>query len=197
MSKHTVVFRVTPARFPQAYAAGRAPTVRKTETKMTRRRRPRESTLRDALEMYTSPEPMSGCWLWTGTICHNGYGQLTWNGKVSRAHRLSFELATGKSAVGFSVCHKCDNRCCVNPDHLFIGTQKDNLVDMVRKGRANKPFGEKHHSAVLTDAQVEQIRFEYVMHSREHGTNALARKYGVTSKHIWLIVNGKSRKRAA
>jgi len=75
------------------------------------------------------------CWLWTGTRQHNGYGRILVDGRMRQAHRVSYELTFGPVPAGLQVCHKCDNPPCVNPDHLFVGTQSDNLFDQGRKGR--------------------------------------------------------------
>lgn len=84
------------------------------------------------VDEFISPEPMSGCWLWTGNLTH-GYAAL---GK-KRIHRLMWEREHGPIPQGLYVCHKCDVPLCVNPSHLFLGTQKDNIQDMIQKGRAN------------------------------------------------------------
>ena len=100
------------------------------------------------------PEPTSGCWLWTGWMA-NGYGVLRINGKMVRAHRLSFELHHGKIPPGEDVCHKCDTPTCVNPDHLFAGSRKINMQDCVAKNRIAK--GSRHGRAKLTEDDVRFI----------------------------------------
>jgi hypothetical protein len=103
-----------------------------------------------------SPEPNTGCWLWAGVAITGGYGHFSINGRSRSAHRASYELFRGKIPSGLVVCHTCDVRLCVNPDHLFVGTQSDNMRDAVAKGRL--PSGEAHFSAVLTDRVVWCIR---------------------------------------
>ncbi len=83
------------------------------------------------------------CWLWTGAINGSGYGNVRVDGAVRPTHRVSFEIAIGPVPVGLEVCHRCDNRPCVRPDHLFVGTSRDNKQDSVRKGRA-RGGGAKH-----------------------------------------------------
>lgn len=163
---------------------------------MARAHRSERTTLAEFLEMNTSPEPMSGCFLWTGFVNRQGYGRIRWQGRNELVHRLSYELSTGVHPGAKFVCHKCDNPSCLNPDHLFLGTAKDNNKDRASKGRNMKGYwGGAHPRAILTDAQVVQIRIEYVKHSRDHGTPALARKHGVTQQTVWEIVTGKIRKR--
>jgi len=108
---------------------------------------------------YTE-EPNTGCWLWTGAINSSGYGNVRYNGKVDGAHRISYLLYKGPIVHNLNVLHTCDNPCCVNPDHLFLGTAKDNVLDCKSKGRLNRigPKGENQHMAVLTEDLVRWIR---------------------------------------
>ena len=108
--------------------------------------------------------PYTGCWIWTAHIASSGYGKIRHQGRIKRAHRLSYELHIGPIPEGggyyetLCVCHHCDNPTCVNPDHLFIGSQADNLRDMADKGRGAPPFGENHGRSKLTESDVIAIR---------------------------------------
>lgn len=100
------------------------------------------------------------CWLWIGKLTSNGYGQFSINRKMVRAHRVSWELHHDTIPSGMYVCHTCDNKLCVRPEHLFLGTPKDNMQDMLKKGRGRfvKVFGENNGNAKLTSSDVERIK---------------------------------------
>lgn len=133
------------------------------------------------------PEPMSGCWLWTGNT--NGrYGTLGFNNKPLYAHRFSYELYHGKFDKKLDVCHKCDVNLCVNPQHLFVGSRKDNMRDCLLKGRF--AHGSKHKNAKLNEQAIVEIIQSYdngFKNQRE-----LAEQFGVTQTLIGRIVRGKS-----
>lgn len=108
------------------------------------------------------PEPMSGCWLWLGATVNGGYGVLSLGKRhlLGRAHRLSLEIAGIEIPPGLLVLHRCDTPPCVNPAHLFVGTDADNVADKIRKGRARWGVlhGEDKPQAKLTSAEVVAIR---------------------------------------
>lgn len=92
-------------------------------------------TVADRLAKWTSPEPNTGCWLWTGAVDGGGYGVIGIGSRNVKAHRAHYEMAVCKISVGKVLLHTCDNPGCVNPKHLVEGTQKDNVADMIAKGR--------------------------------------------------------------
>lgn len=87
---------------------------------------------------HTDKNAGDGCWLWLAAKYPSGYGQCYHEGRVQPAHRVSWKLFRGEIPEGMVICHKCDNPACVNPEHLFVGTQQDNLHDMCIKNRARK-----------------------------------------------------------
>lgn len=131
------------------------------------------------------------CWLWTGPRLRNGYGQIRLpRGKGTTAHRASWMVHCGDIPNGLSVLHRCDVRLCVNPDHLFLGTQQENMTDMVQKGRQGKPRGERCGSSKLNDKAVASIRKDYA--TGRFTMFELADRYGVVFGTIWQIVRLKT-----
>jgi hypothetical protein len=133
------------------------------------------------------------CWKWLGVKSKDGYGafNLHIGNKVYRkvrSHRLSYEFYKGEIPSGMLVCHKCDNRECINPEHLFLGTQKDNLLDMRRKGRSL--HGHKNPKSKFSQEQLAIIRSELL--SAELSMQKLANKYGVNLCTIKRIKYNKS-----
>jgi hypothetical protein len=146
-----------------------------------------------AERFWAKVEKGDGCWLWTGAVYTCGYGRFTYTDATGRrhdtgAHRFSLALSEGDRPSPMCACHRCDVKPCVRPDHLFWGTQQDNLRDMAEKGRAVR-----NGRAKLTDEQVAEIRARY-------GTGtlkALAAEYGVHEQTIFKIAHGLRRKEAA
>jgi hypothetical protein len=137
----------------------------------------------------------NGCWEWTSNKNNKGYGMFKISAAVGNhlAHRVAFELANGRFPDGLCVLHRCDNPLCVNPEHLFLGTMKDNVQDMDAKGRrvSNGPKvrGELNCNAKLTDAAVIAIRTAYVAGET---TLDLANRYEINRRSIPDILSGKS-----
>jgi hypothetical protein len=135
-------------------------------------------SLADKLSDQSIPEPNSGCWLWTsGSINSSGYPFV---GKVA-AHRCAWLAFRGPIPPGAHVLHRCDNRLCVNPDHLFLGDNAANVADRVAKGRSADMRGERNSNAKLTPADVLAIHRDM----RPHRT--VAKTYGITGKTVKSI----------
>lgn len=142
------------------------------------------------------------CWLWESSLSGNGYGTFFSyeNGNRRKpkhivAHRLSWELFRGPIPEGFWVLHKCDVRACVNPDHLFLGTAKDNTRDMFKKERGYRfspKHGPAHPKSKLSQEQAEQIRKLYA--SGNHTYRTLGKMFGVAHNSIQRIVLNASYK---
>lgn len=129
------------------------------------------------------------CWLWTGALDRYGYGRANRGVPSLRtgAHRVSWEIVNGEVSAGLFVCHRCDVPACVNPAHLFLGTNAENLADALKKGRIRR--GEEQGCAVLTEAQVIEIRWRLAV--GDDG-RALAREFGVAEMTVSSIKSGRT-----
>lgn len=150
---------------------------------------------KDRLKAMTVVNPITGCWEWQG--CKRaGYGHTIIGSRKDRtrhtiqAHRLAYMLWKGEIPDGYCVCHKCDNRACINPDHLFVGTRKDNADYRDRKGRNVIKIGEEKTNAKLTRKIVKDARWEHVYKGTTY--SELARKYGVSWQAMFCAIKGKT-----
>lgn len=137
-------------------------------------------------EDWLKPNKQTGCLEWTGSTTRYGYGRIRIGRRLYLAHRVAFIRAYGLIPEGKYVCHQCDNPACCNPEHLFLGTQFENMADMYRKGREPNKLGQNNPASKLTDADVRQIRKMYAAGGVSQA--ALGRKYGVSTVMIGLIV---------
>ena len=156
------------------------------------------------------PRGMESCWEWEGSKERDGYGYFKASRHIGEpavrisAHRFSFELANGAIPSGMLVLHKCDNRPCVNPHHLFLGTHRDNMADMVRKGRSasgarngmrihperlHLTRGERNGRSKLTDESVLEVRRRL---TAGESNGELARAFGVSSAAISFIAQRRT-----
>lgn len=124
---------------------------------------------------YYQKKGQSDCWIWSGPIGSNGYGNLTENKKYFAAHRISWNLYRGPIPKGAFICHVCDNPLCVNPNHLFLGDPKINIEDANNKGHLNKP------RIRLTKYQKLMIRSRK---SSGHKTKDVAREFNISTRHV-------------
>ena len=125
----------------------------------------------------------NGCWFWCGAIDRYGYGVFKINGRTVKAHRCAYTLFVGEISIGMCVCHLCDNPRCVNPDHLFLGSQRDNMFDKTKKGRVAR--GECLKKSKLLPASVRRIRL-----AARSGTKpqVIAQRFGISLSTVYRII---------
>lgn len=156
----------------------------------------------DIMEIFPDrvlPEPNSGCWLWTGDISSSGYGLVKYKSGGRRrtgAHRISCALAYADLGDKLAL-HKCDNKLCVNPEHLYAGTKSDNGRDAYARGKNGNQArrrGARHPAALLTDAQVSEIRSlpNGRMQRGASVISEMAKRFGVSAATIYDVRQGRS-----
>lgn len=150
----------------------------------------KHATPEAAFWFHVTPGAPDACWEWQGTKNNCGYGLASFGGGYRMAHRLSYELHYGPIPAGLCVCHTCDNRACVNPAHLWLGTCAENHADKWAKGRGVRLTGERSGSSKLTWDDVRAIRHLYALGGHSH--RSLGRQFGVSGPAICAIVNGKT-----
>ena len=157
----------------------------------TRLSLPQAVSMRERIETYSEKITESGCWVWGRALNFQGYGITTdGTGRSKAAHRASYETFIGPIPKGMWVLHKCDVPACVNPGHLFLGAQQDNVDDMHLKGRG--VYGEKQWKSKLSILLVNEIRDKLAAESYLGLQKALAMEYGVSRSVICQIASGKS-----
>jgi HNH endonuclease len=143
-------------------------------------------------KLFNSIEEQPGpldtpCWIWTK--CTARYGRVAWKGQTRDAHRLSYIAFIGPIPDGFQVNHHCDAGHCIRPDHLYLGTQRHNIEDKYRRGRANHASGEANGMAVITEAQAAEIK--YLALEGQLSQQEIADLYGVVSTTVTRIKSGE------
>lgn len=144
-------------------------------------------SLADKLKIKT--KQVGDCLVWTGDKSKRGYGRIRINRVRKFAHRVAYELSKGAIPVGLVVMHSCDNPSCINPAHLSVGTQGENVNDMHQKGRTNYLTGDLHPKEKLTKEIVELIRNRHVKSHRTNGAAALAREFNVSKQAVLALLN--------
>lgn len=143
--------------------------------------------MRGHQRFWAKVQKTEACWLWTAGT-RNGYGRYSLGSKsegVQSAHRFSYELHKGKIPLGLYVCHTCDNKLCVNPDHLYAGSAKDNMKDSVERNRLNPAKGSRNGQSVLTEEEVTRLRAQIPKGAA--AKQKLAEEYGVSLSTIYKI----------
>lgn len=149
--------------------------------------------MRTELERFEDkfiPEPNSGCWLWLGSVHgrpNHKYGYMKYKGRYQVATRISLDLYRGGIAANLQANHKCHNTYCVNPDHIYSGTQTDNMEDRRKAGRHVKFVGSKHPRSKLDEAKVVDIKKAL---ANGQSAYSLGKLYGVAKIQILRIKNG-------
>ena len=151
----------------------------------------RKTIMERFLRSFSKTEGDS-CWLWLKRLDRDGYGQMTFHLDndiimVKKAHRVAYEILVGEIPTGMCICHKCDNPSCVNPSHLFLGSQADNIRDMVNKKR--QMYGKQHWNVKLKPEDILEIK--NLVASGLTNTE-VAKKFNIAQQTVSAIKNNKS-----
>jgi hypothetical protein len=141
-------------------------------------------------ETHYVVDQSTGCWNWIRYKSKEGYGRVNREGRLWLAHRWAYKVAYGAAPDNLCVCHRCDNPACVNPDHLFLGTHRDNSIDRNRKGRNSPRTGSRNGRAKLTEEDVRQIRALYM--AGETTQVQLAEMFGIAQANISAAILRKT-----
>ena len=147
--------------------------------------------IKDCITDNIEIDGSTGCWEWMASKSKSGYGKKKLNYIDWRAHRLAWTLWRGEIPEGLLVCHSCDNPGCVNPEHLWLGSHKDNAEDRAAKGRSRTPRGLDHWRGVLSDENIVVLRRLWA--TKMFTQKVLAKHYGVSQAHISAVINNKER----
>jgi len=140
--------------------------------------------IEDRIKNKFKVDPNNNCWIWQGFKDKDGYGSIIINQKMNKPHRVMWEIHNGPIPEGINVLHKCDNPPCVNPDHLFLGSQKDNIQDCIKKDRFVR--GEKNGRAKLTKNKVIKIYYD----NRKYAE--IAKDFSVSKASVGSIKKGRN-----
>lgn len=146
----------------------------------------RDLRAEDIERFWEKVDKTGDCWNWTAGKVHNGYGRFWFKGKTYQANRFVWEIYNDPIPKGMLVCHKCDNPACVNPEHLFLGTDFDNMQD--RNNKRRQAFGNKNGMAILTENDVREIVLKYK--SGQYSHRELAKMFKVGNTTIDDILRG-------
>ena len=149
------------------------------------------NSLQERLDKHSGINGATGCKEWVKHCNASGYGVVWMDGKAVGSHRAAWVAANGAIPEGLHVLHRCDNRKCINPDHLFLGTNSDNVADKVSKNRQFRPYakGEANRHAKLTTAKAQAIR---IWGKTGLSNKKIADKFGVCIMTVSFIRNNKT-----
>ena len=146
------------------------------------------NTISIEIRFWSKVDKTDNCWNWTAGKNEKGYGLIKYKGKTVSTHRLSYILHYGEIPDNKCVLHSCDNRSCVRPDHLFIGTNQDNMTDMQKKNRAFRGTGELNGNAKLSNQQTLDLIKDFISNKKYGYKTFLAKKYNISITQVSYIL---------